>query len=121
MCLAESYLRHPNSYLPRYNIQSETDGESTPLTGSSSGGAGSGGGGTTAAGIMRRGGAGGISQTHNLHHHQQHHHQQHHQQQQQQSVESDDEDVPSYGFPSKRRNRREASDIDLIISNGGNF
>lgn len=30
---AESYMRHPNSYLPRHNIQSETDGEGTPLTG----------------------------------------------------------------------------------------
>ena len=26
------YVRHPNSYLPKYNIQSETDGESIPLT-----------------------------------------------------------------------------------------
>lgn len=25
-------MRHPNSYLPNYNIQSETDGESIPLT-----------------------------------------------------------------------------------------
>ncbi|XP_058828867.1 fat-like cadherin-related tumor suppressor homolog isoform X4 [Topomyia yanbarensis] len=30
----DSYLRHPNSYLPKYNIQSETEGESAPLTGS---------------------------------------------------------------------------------------
>jgi hypothetical protein len=29
---AETYVRHPNSYLPKYNIQSETDGESIPLT-----------------------------------------------------------------------------------------
>ncbi|XP_059608235.1 fat-like cadherin-related tumor suppressor homolog, partial [Phlebotomus argentipes] len=28
---AESYLRHPNSYLPRYNIQSDTDGERASL------------------------------------------------------------------------------------------
>ncbi|XP_055537242.1 fat-like cadherin-related tumor suppressor homolog isoform X2 [Wyeomyia smithii] len=32
---ADSYLRHPNSYLPKYNIQSETEGESAPLTGGS--------------------------------------------------------------------------------------
>lgn len=38
-------------------------------------------------------------------------------------TESDDEDVPSYGFPSqqKRRNRRNVSDIDLLISNGGEY
>lgn len=36
-------------------------------------------------------------------------------------IESDDEDVVSYGFPAqqKRRNRRNVSDIDLLISNGG--
>lgn len=28
---AESYVKHPNSYLPKYNVQSETDGETTPL------------------------------------------------------------------------------------------
>uniref|UniRef100_A0A1B0CLA4 Uncharacterized protein n=2 Tax=Lutzomyia longipalpis TaxID=7200 RepID=A0A1B0CLA4_LUTLO len=28
---AESYVRHPNSYLPRYNIQSDTDGERSSL------------------------------------------------------------------------------------------
>lgn len=28
---AETYLKHPNSYLPKYNVQSETDGETTPL------------------------------------------------------------------------------------------
>lgn len=28
---AESYLKHPNSYLPKYNVQSETDGETQPL------------------------------------------------------------------------------------------
>lgn len=30
---AESYVKHPNSYLPKYNVQSETDGETTPLNG----------------------------------------------------------------------------------------
>lgn len=29
--LAENYLKHPNSYLLKYNVQSETDGETTPL------------------------------------------------------------------------------------------
>ncbi|XP_037031417.1 fat-like cadherin-related tumor suppressor homolog isoform X7 [Bradysia coprophila] len=80
---ADSYLRHPNSYLPRYNIQSETDGESAPLTGN------------------RNFNGDDMADQH--------------------ITESDDEDVPSYGFPSqqKRRNRRNVSDIDLLISNGG--
>lgn len=85
--IAESYVRHPNSYLPRYNIQSETDGESAPLTG----------GGLRAFKCPDIG--------------------------PQQIIESDEEDVPSYGFPTqqKRRNRRDASDIDILISNGGKF
>lgn len=83
--IAESYLRHPNSYLPRYNIQSETDGEGTPLTG-----------GKHPYNGLDIGGP-------------------------QQIIESDEEDVPSYGFPSqqKRRNRRNGSDIDLLMNNGG--
>lgn len=32
---AESYVKHPNSYLPKYNVQSETDGETTPLNANS--------------------------------------------------------------------------------------
>lgn len=28
---ADTYLKHPNSYLPKYNVNSETDGETTPL------------------------------------------------------------------------------------------
>lgn len=86
---ADSYLRHPNSYLPRYNIQSETDGECAPLTGT--------------AGGKRQFKCPDIGP--------------------QQIIESDEEDVPSYGFPAqqRRRNRRETSDIDLIINNGGKF
>lgn len=85
LCVAESYLRHPNSYLPRYNIQSETDGESAPLTGKKP---------LNGLDIGPH-----------------------------QIIESDEEDVPSYGFPSQqiRRNRREPSDIDLALSNGGKF
>lgn len=30
---AENYLKHPNCYLPKYNVQTETDGETAPLTG----------------------------------------------------------------------------------------
>lgn len=29
-------MKHPNSYLPKYNVQSETDGETTPLNGKTS-------------------------------------------------------------------------------------
>lgn len=83
--LAESYLRHPNSYLPRYNIQSETDGESMPLTG-------------------KRQLNGLDIGPHQI-------------------IESDEEDVQSYGFPlqQKRRNNRIPSDIDLALSHGGEF
>lgn len=28
---ADTYVKHPNSYLPKYNVNSETDGETTPL------------------------------------------------------------------------------------------
>jgi hypothetical protein len=39
-----------------------------------------------------------------------------------QLVESDEDDIPSYGFPAQQkrnRNRREASDIDMLLNNGG--
>lgn len=82
---ADSYLRHPNSYLPKYNIQSETEGESAPLTG----------------GVGSRKPLNGLEiGPHQL-------------------VESDDEDIQAYGFPQKRRNRREPSDIDLVLHSGG--
>ncbi|XP_061517128.1 fat-like cadherin-related tumor suppressor homolog isoform X2 [Anopheles gambiae] len=74
---ADSYLRHPNSYLPKYNIQSETEGENVPLTGRKP---------LNGLEIGRH-----------------------------QLVESDDDDVESYGFPQTRRNRREPSDIDLVL------
>lgn len=90
---ADSYLRHPNSYLPRYNIQSETDGEFQPLTGANR---------RMLSGLD-------IGP---------------HQQIIETDIDEDDdaEDIPSYGFPqAKRRNRREPSDIDILISNGGNI
>uniref|UniRef100_A0A182YNX1 Uncharacterized protein n=1 Tax=Anopheles stephensi TaxID=30069 RepID=A0A182YNX1_ANOST len=74
---ADSYLRHPNSYLPKYNIQSETEGENVPLTGRKP---------LNGLEVGRH-----------------------------QLVESDDDDVESYGFPQTRRNRREPSDIDLVL------
>lgn len=83
---ADSYLRHPNSYLPKY-IASETDGENAPLT----------------SGRQRQINGLDIGPH--------------------QIVESDDEDIPPYGFPShgKRRNRRDGSDIDLVLGSGGKF
>lgn len=101
MKTAETYIRHPNSYLPKYNIQSETDGESIPLTQSHDA--------TTMVSNMN--GSNRIGQQRILlkngvdigpH----------------QIVQSDEEDVPAYGFPSqKRRNRIEQSDMEL--NNGG--
>ncbi|XP_062556294.1 fat-like cadherin-related tumor suppressor homolog isoform X3 [Armigeres subalbatus] len=80
----DSYVRHPNSYLPKYNIQSETEGESAPLTG-----------------VGSRKPLNGLEiGPHQL-------------------VESDDEDIQAYGFSQKRRNRREPSDIDLVLHSGG--
>lgn len=76
----DAFLRHPNSYLPRYNIQSETDGE------------------TSLASSKLLNNSDLVNKN--------------------QIVESDEEDVPAYGFP-KRRNRREASDIDRIINHCG--
>lgn len=39
-----------------------------------------------------------------------------------QIVESDEEDIPAYGFPSQRRNRNRRNggdDIDAVLGNGG--
>lgn len=88
---AETYLRHPNSYLPNYNIQSETDGESIPLTRSND-----------AMMVSNRMGQQRILMKNGVdigpH----------------QIVQSDEDDVPAYGFPSqKRRNRLEQSDMGL--------
>lgn len=85
---ADSYLRHPNSYLPRYNIQSETEGEFQPLTGANK---------RMISGLD----IGPHQQISCL-----------------ETDNDEEEDIPSYGFP--RRNRREPSDIDILISNGGN-
>lgn len=79
--------------MPKYNVQTETDGESASLTG-----------------MHKK-----ALTKFDIGPHQQ-------------IFESDDDDndnddddgqddVPSYGFPHQRRNRREPSDIDLIIGN----
>lgn len=85
---AENYLKHPNCYLPKYNFQTETDGETAPLTG-----------------INKKALNGLDIGPH------------------QQIFESDDDDddqeIPSYGFPQQRRNRRVPCDIDLLISSEG--
>ena len=100
--IAESYLRHPNSYLPKYNIQSETDGESIPLNQSNDAILGNGlNSGNSRMGqriLMKNGVDIGPHQI----------------------VQSDEDDVPAYGFPSqKRRNRVEHSDFGL--NKGGKF
>lgn len=98
-CTAESYLRHPNSYLPKYNIQSETDGESIPLTQSIDAMVGING--SNRIGQQRILLKNGVDiGPHQI-------------------VQSDEDDeVPAYGFPSqKRRNRIEQKDMDL--NNGG--
>lgn len=95
---AETYIRHPNSYLPKYNIQSETDGESIPLTQSNDAMVSSHGmnGNRIGMGQQRILLKNGIDiGTHQI-------------------IQSDEEDVPAYGFPSqKRRNRMEQSDLEL--------
>lgn len=85
MLSADAYLRHPNSYLPKY-IPSETEGENVPLT----------------SAALRRQINGLDIGPHQI-------------------VESDEEDIPSYGFPSQRRNRnrRNGDDIDAVLGNGG--
>lgn len=114
---ADSYLRHPNSYLPRYNIQSETDGESAPLTGGCNSSNC-----TPTPNLMVSSSSSSPSKR-----------------RQttfkcpdigpQQIIESDedpeedDEDVPSYGFPAqqKRRNRRDTCDLDLLMGTGSKY
>lgn len=96
---AETYIRHPNSYLPKYNIQSETDGESIPLTHSNDAMVG---GGSNRMGQQRMLMKNGVDiGPHQI-------------------VQSDEDDVPAYGFPSqKRRNRIEQSDFEY--NKGGKF
>lgn len=82
--------------MPKYNIQSETEGECAPLTGGGGGGGGPGGASRKPLNGLEVG-------PHQL-------------------VESDeDEDgIQAYGFPvTKRRNRREPSDIDMVLHSGG--
>jgi protocadherin Fat 1/2/3 len=94
---AETYIRHPNSYLPKYNIQSETDGESIPLTQSND--AMLGGGGRSGQRMLMKNGV-------DIGPHQ--------------IVQSDEDDVQAYGFPSqKRRNRLEQSDFEFELNKGG--
>lgn len=101
--IADSYLRHPNSYLPKYNIQSETDGESMPLTTPHS---------HHQHNVMmsnnkmdRRGLNIGPHQI------------------VQSDEDEEDDGIQAYGFPSQqmRRNRVQQSDFDLELSNGGEY
>lgn len=80
--------------MPKYNIQSETDGESIPLTQSND---------VIANKRMLKNGVDigphQIIQT---------------------DEEDDDDDVQAYGFPSqKRRNRVQQRDLELELSKGG--
>lgn len=68
--------------MPKYNVQTETDGENAPLTGINK---------NTLEGL-------------DIGPHQQ-------------IFESDDDDdheIPSYGFPQQRRNRREPRDVSML-------
>lgn len=77
--------------MPKYNIQSETDGESAPLTQSND---------VIANKRMLKSGV-------DIGPHQ--------------IIQSDEDedDVPAYGFPSQRRNRVQQSDLELELSKGG--
>lgn len=91
MNTAESYVRHPNSYLPKhsYNIHSETDGESIPLNGSSNEMIT-----TTSKSFFKNGAS--ASATND-------------------DETDDDDEIPAYGFPAlglKRRNRVQKCDVD---------
>lgn len=118
---ADTYVKHPNSYLPKYNVNSETDGETTPLN---------------ATDVNRNSGESNAFESDD--------------EELDDQIEEegwcnfsfpirfrhlanwfycnfgcffyldeeddDDQDIPAYGFP---RNRREPSDIDFIISSAG--
>lgn len=92
--LADNYLKHPNCYLPKYNVQTETDGESTPLTTNNK---------KSLSGLD-------IGP-----------HQQIFESDDEDNIDDDDQEIPSYGFPQQGRNRREPSDIAMLISSGGKF
>lgn len=94
-------MRHPNSYLPKYNIQSETDGESIPLNQSND----------MTVSNGNRIGQRMLKNGVNVGPHQIIH---------SDEEEEDDDDVQAYGFPSqKRRNRVQQSDLDLELSKAG--
>lgn len=80
--------------MPKYNIQSETDGESIPLTQSND------------AMVNKRLLKNGIDiGPHQII-----------------QSDEDEDDVQAYGFPShKRRNRVQQSDLELELSKGGEF
>lgn len=88
---AESYNRHPNSYLPKhslsYNINSETDGESIPLNHSSSEMI------SSSTKVLSKNGINSDED------------------------DDDDDDVQAYGFPVKRRNRVQQRDV--LTDRGG--
>ena len=90
--------------MPKYNIQSETDGESIPLTQSNDAMLGNG---INSSNVSRIGQRILMKNGVDIGPHQ--------------IIQSDTEDdVPAYGFPSqKRRNRIEQSDFDFELNKGG--
>lgn len=84
--------------MPKYNIQSETDGESIPLTQSND------------VIVNKRMLKNGVDiGPHQII-----------QSDEEDEGDDDEDDVPAYGFPSqKRRNRVQQSDLELELSKGG--
>lgn len=127
-------MKHPNSYLPKYNVQSETDGETTPLNGKIKNSLNvpntfeseeeldvddeqlNEGLYRISNKIMKSNGK--CKQLKFLIHFSTEELEDDNEEEEDDDEEDDDDDdqIPSYGFP---RNRREPSDIDFIISNAG--
>ena len=106
---SESYLRHPNSYLPHYNIQTDTDSEHQPLNGSI----------TTPIVIggnkkNKNGALGILASDDELENNDDEG-----EDDEDQDLDDDDEDdnVVPYGFPSARSRNRCARATDLVITN----
>lgn len=96
-------MKHPNSYLPKYNVQSETDeGETTPLN----------------AKINSPSNDPDVFEDDEINEPDHDDEDEEEEEEEDGDDFDDDQDIPSYGFPQVR-NRREPSDIDLIISNAG--
>ncbi|XP_023314181.1 fat-like cadherin-related tumor suppressor homolog isoform X1 [Trichogramma pretiosum] len=109
---SESYLRHPNTYLPHYNIHTDTESEQQSQQQPLNGGGGGGSATTrllTANKKKNNGVLGGILASDDEHDNNED------DEDEDQDLDDDDEDnVVPYGFPSARRNRC-ARATDLVI------